>query len=357
MKAALIKGICMVVIVFVASMPAYSSVERSGGDSLHAIYEKVAPALVFITNKERDTFASGFVARIGEHIFILSNRHVLPEDETRADVHFVVLDKEGRMRKERRKFLNVLRRDTRADLMLIALDEELSDRYRTVALEFADTRIAIGDRVCTLGNPFGIIGAFSCGVISNILDRIEYKARMRPEWIGGRNLLQTDAMIIGGNSGGPLINMDGKVVGINTALLTTGMGFAITGDDARAFAEEAFFGKMRPLDRKAQWSGVVLEQISMDLYDTLRAKLDRFVRESVTENSFVVSYVAPESAASEIFKKGDVIYRVDGKPFFGSRHAFKEYLLRERRSGTVSFDVIRQFVPMTFVINLAAIAD
>ena len=155
---------------------------------------------------------------------VVTNNHVVDG----ADVIAVVLSD------ERAVTARVVRVDPRTDLALLRLDgvEGLP------ALRFADSdRLEPGDFVLALGNPFGVGQSVSSGIVSAVGRRARGLDLEVP-------LIQTDAAINPGNSGGALVDVDGRLVGINTAILTgsggsVGVGFAIPANVVRAHVEGA----------------------------------------------------------------------------------------------------------------------
>jgi serine protease Do len=131
-------------------------------------------------------------------------------------------------------------------------------------LKFADSdKARVGDWVMAIGNPFGLGGTVTAGIIS---------ARNRDFESGGpyANYIQTDASINQGNSGGPLFDLDGKVVGVNTAIFSTtggsiGIGFAIPSNQAKKMVEQLLeFGEIH-----RGWLGVRVQQMTDDIAESL----------------------------------------------------------------------------------------
>ena len=166
-------------------------------------------------------------------------------------------------------------------------------------LEFADSdKVRVGDPVIAIGNPFGLGGTVTAGIVSA-------DGRM----IGaGRydDFLQIDAPINQGNSGGPTFNLEGKVVGINTAIQTptggnVGIGFAIPANQAKRIIEDLH--EDGTVDRG--WLGVHIQGLDEDLAKSLG--LD-------DAEGALVAQVTPDSpAASAGFRQGDVILSYSGK--------------------------------------------
>ncbi len=153
----------------------------------------------------------------------------------------------------------VIGRDTKADLALL----KVTPKKPLVAVNFGSSaNIKVGDWVMAIGNPFGLGGTLTVGIIS---------AKQRDINAGPYDdFLQTDAAINKGNSGGPLFNMDGQVVGVNTAIISPtggsiGIGFAVPADTVTAVISQLKeFGQV-----KRGWLGVKIQSISEDIGESL----------------------------------------------------------------------------------------
>ncbi len=202
---------------------------------------------------------------------------------------------------DRREFsARVLLGDEEADLAILQIETE-------DALPFLDLRdsesVEVGELVLAIGNPFGVGQTVSSGIVSGL-------ARSRA---GGGNsglgyFIQTDAPINPGNSGGALIDMSGRLIGINTSILTrsggsNGIGFAIPSDLVAAFVAQARAGETsfgRP------WAGISGQPVDADMAGPLG--LDR-------PGGIIVSGMHPVSPFRDAgLQVGDVITRVGGQP-------------------------------------------
>ena len=142
---------------------------------------------------------------------------------------------------------------------------QIESDQKFTPVKFGDSDTArIGDWVIAIGNPFGLGGTVTAGIIS---------ARNRSIGLSRyEDYIQTDASINQGNSGGPLFNMDGDVVGINTAILgqsgSIGIGFAIPSNSAQKVINQLIeFG-----ETKRGWLGVRIQTVTKDIADV--EKLD-----------------------------------------------------------------------------------
>ena len=157
----------------------------------------------------------------------------------------------------------------------------------------------VGDWVIAIGNPFGLGGSLSAGVISAINRDINAGPY--------DSFIQTDAAINRGNSGGPLFNMRGEVIGVNSAIISpsggsVGIGFSIPSNLAKTVtAQLQSFGETR-----RGWLGVRIQQVTDELAEGLSLGKAR---------GALVSEISPDGPAEKGgVKVGDVIVRFDGKP-------------------------------------------
>ena len=190
----------------------------------------------------------------------------------------------------------VLGQDQKTDIAVLKIDPGDTD---LTAVPFGDSdNLRVGDWVLAIGNPFGLGGTVTAGIVS---------ARGRDIGNGPYDdFIQTDASINRGNSGGPLFNTDGEVIGINTAIFSqsggsVGIGFAISSNLAkRVTTQLAEFGTTR-----RGWLGVFIQEVTPDIADTLG--LDN-------ASGALVSSVNEKSPADDAgLEPGDVITSFDGK--------------------------------------------
>ncbi|RUT35146.1 Do family serine endopeptidase [Arsenicitalea aurantiaca] len=190
--------------------------------------------------------------------------------------------------------------DEKTDLAVLKVEVEREFPY----VEFGDSETAeVGDWVMAIGNPFGLGGSVTLGIVS---------ARNRDIQSGPYdNFIQTDAAINQGNSGGPLFDMDGKVVGINTAILarggsSLGIGFAVPVNLARPVLDQLTeFGETR-----RGWLGVGIQEVTEDI----AASLD-------LPNTFgaLVIDITASGPSDGVIREGDIIVEFDGKAILRMR--------------------------------------
>jgi serine protease Do len=213
----------------------------------------------------------------------------------------------------------VVGRDERTDIAVLKVtpDKPLP------ALNFGDSdHSRVGDWVIAIGNPFGLGGSVTAGIVS---------ARGRDIQQGPYdNFIQTDAAINRGNSGGPLFNMDGEVIGINTAIYSPsggsiGIGFSIPSNIAKmVVAQLRDFGRA-----KRGWLGVKIQQVTPDIAESMGLK--------EPSGALVASVEDGGPAAGASLRGGDIILKFDGQDI-------KEMRTLPR---TVAGTAIGREVPMT----------
>lgn len=232
--------------------------------------------------RKQTSLGSGFI--IDESGYVVTNNHVIDG----ADEISVRLQDDTELK------ATLVGKDPRTDLALLKVE---TSRKLTAVPWGNSSDIRIGDWVLAIGNPFGLGGTVTAGILS---------ARNRSMGGAYDDFLQTDASINRGNSGGPMFNMKGEVIGINSAILSpnggsVGIGFAIASNLAKPVIEQIRNGGQV----KRGWLGVRIQKLDEDVatgfgLDKARGALVS----SVQENS---------PAAKAQIKQGDVILKFDGR--------------------------------------------
>jgi serine protease Do len=245
-----------------------------------------------ILPRHATSLGSGFV--VDPAGYIVTNNHVIAD----ADEITVILHDNTSLKAQ------VVGRDTKTDIALLKVK---TDKPLT-AVSWGDSdKSRVGDWVLAIGNPFGLGGSVTAGILS---------ARQRDINSGPYDdFLQTDAPINRGNSGGPMFNMDGQVIGINTAIYSPsggsiGIGFAIPSTLAKAVVSELRTESDHTVHRG--WLGVRIQAVTGEIAESLGLDKPRgALVASVTDNG-------PAETAG--IQPGDVVLSFDGKPVDDMRH-------------------------------------
>jgi len=258
---------------------------------------------------KQTSLGTGFI--IDPKGFILTNNHVVEQtDEIRV-----------RTADGKEFAAKIVGRDPITDLALIRIKSDTP----FIPLILGDSnRLEVGDWVIAIGNPFGLGNTVTAGIVS---------AKYRQIGAGAYdNFIQTDTPINLGNSGGPLLNTDGEVIGINTAIFSqsggsVGIGFAIPINMAKDLLPQLKKGKVI-----RGWIGVTIQKVTPELKDKLNL---------ADEKGALVSDVDSRGPADESgIKRGDVIVSFDEKPIRESREL--AYIVASTPVGkTVFVEVIR----------------
>jgi S1-C subfamily serine protease len=295
-----------------------------------ALYERVRPSIVRVTTGEvsddpfdggREGLGSGVV--IDEDGRILTNYHVVDG----FDEVTVTFD-DGTVAQA-----EVIGRDPANDIAL--LDADVSDDVLDPATLGDSAAAKVGSVVAAVGNPFGLDGTFTTGVISGVNRTLSSGSNGRPI----RGLLQTDAAVNPGNSGGALFNLQGEVIGINTAIENpagtgfVGVAYAVPINTPRRFMTELTSGETidhprlgisgRSLAPRDAESLGVPQGVAVIAVDTGSAADDAGLRESANG-------------------QGDIIVEIDGEPmstfedladYIDSKKVGDEVTLKVHRDG------------------------
>jgi serine protease Do len=229
--------------------------------------------------RKAQSLGSGFI--IDDTGYVITNNHVIDN----AEKIMVILYDDTSFE------ATVVGKDPKTDVALLKIDPK---KTKLTAVKFGDSNnLRVGDWVMAIGNPFGFGGTVTAGIVS---------AR-------GRNLsgsyddyIQTDASINRGNSGGPLFDMKGNVVGINTAIFSqsggsVGIGFAVSSNLAKQVTDQLKqYGRT-----KRGWLGVLIQEITQEIADSLGMKS--------AKGALVSSATEGGPAEKAGVKTGDVILK------------------------------------------------
>ncbi len=238
----------------------------------------------FGTPQERQSSALGSGFIIDEKGILVTNNHVIEGAED------IVVQVNG----EKKFKATVIGADPLSDIAVLKIES----KEKFLPVRFGDSdKARIGDWVIAIGNPFGLGGTVTSGIIS---------ARNRSIGLSRyEDYIQTDASINSGNSGGPLFDMSGNVIGINTAILgrsgNVGIGFSIPSNSAKIVIDQLIkFG-----ETKRGWLGVRIQDVTKEIAEV--EKLDK-------PRGALVASVAPNSPSEKAgVKSGDIILEFNGE--------------------------------------------
>ena len=238
----------------------------------------------FGTPQERQSSALGSGFIIDKNGIVVTNNHVIEGAED------IVVQVNG----EKKFNAKVIGADPLSDIAIL----KISSKESFLPVKFGDSdKARIGDWVMAIGNPFGLGGTVTSGIIS---------ARNRSIGLSRyEDYIQTDASINSGNSGGPLFDMNGDVIGINTAILgrsgNVGIGFSIPSNSAKIVIDQLIkFG-----ETKRGWLGVRIQNVTKEIAEV----------ENLDEpRGALVASVAPNSPSEKAgVKSGDIILEFNGE--------------------------------------------
>lgn len=232
------------------------------------------------------SLGSGFIID-AENGYIVTNNHVVKDaEEVRVTLHDdTTIEAE------------VIGKDEKTDLAVLKVDPK---EHPLTAVTFGDSdKMRVGDWILAIGNPFGLGGTVTAGIIS---------AQQRDINAGPYDdFIQTDASINRGNSGGPMFDLDGEVIGVNTAIFSpsggsVGIGFAIPSNLVKPVINQLIeFGKTR-----RGWLGVRIQTVTDEIAESLGLDSPR--------GALVASVTDDGPAAVAKLEAGDIILEFDGKP-------------------------------------------
>jgi serine protease Do len=279
------------------------------------------------TTREAESLGSGFI--ISPDGYVVTNNHVISAGVKGATVDEITVTlTDGKEYKAK-----LVGHDEESDLAVLKIE---GTNFPFV--KFGNSQDArVGDWIIAIGNPFGIGSTVTAGIIS---------ALHRTTGLGGAfdRFIQTDASINRGNSGGPMFDMNGQVIGINSQILSptggnVGIGFAIPAEEAAPIVNTLMHGG----SVTRGYLGVTIQPMDDDSAEALGLPKN--------EGEIVNNVQSDGPAAKAGFQRGDVIVSVNGKPV--TQDQSLSYLVANVNPGTrVPFEVIRNGKHMTLTATV-----
>jgi Do/DeqQ family serine protease len=260
---------------------------------------------------------------------VVTNSHVV-KSRGETEIRVALADK--------REFdATVVSQDDKSDIAIIRIEGN-GEKFPAIEIEDSDT-LQVGDLVLAIGNPFGVGQTVTSGIVSAL-------ARSEIGRSDAQVFIQTDAAINPGNSGGALVDMQGRLIGINTMIFSqtggsVGIGFAIPSNLVRLYVDSAATGKkvQRP------WIGARLESVTRDIAEGLGL--------ARTSGAVVARVTAKGAAATAGLQEGDVIVRVDGFEVTDPRSVY--YRLTTRGVGNkAELEILRAGKAQKVALQLVA---
>lgn len=293
-----------------------------------AVSETVRPvvvhieAIVKIDDRRNQVTGSGVVA--SEDGLILTNHHVVERAEK------VTVSVPGRRTKYPAKILGT---DKQTDLAVLRIEPE----SKLATARFGDAgAVKVGQWVLAVGNPYGLDGTVSFGIVS---------AKGRNLGVEGvlNDFIQTDAMIDLGSSGGPLVDLDGRVIGINSRGQGRGIGFTIPIDTALEVRRQIEHGGI-----ERGWVGITMQPLDRDLA--------RYFGVPDASGVVVNSVSAGSPAKAAGLAPGDVITRFDGVAIEAEKDeelgAFQRQVARIEPGRAVAIEILREGKPVSLSLTV-----
>ena len=287
------------------------------GDEFFKQYFDMPPA-------DQTSLGSGVI--VSPDGYIITNYHVI---ENASDIMITLATQEE-------KSAQIIGSDPRTDIAVLKVETETP--LPTVLLGDSDA-LQVGDWAIAVGSPFGLSKSVTAGIISAT-------GRSNVGIVDYENFIQTDAAINPGNSGGALLDIDGQLIGINTAIFTksggyNGIGFAIPINSVqKVMADLIEHGQVI-----RGWIGVIIQAITPELRQQLGLS---------SNQGALISDVVPDGPAEQAgLKRGDVVIAVNGKSV-GTYNDLRNSISETAVDETVTLDIIRKQKRISKRVSVAA---
>lgn len=281
------------------------------------------------------TLGSGFI--ISKDGYILTNNHVI-DGADKIEISLMGKDKAATSKKENKFPATLVGRDPATDVALLKIKTPFDLPFAYLGNSKTITK---GEWVLAMGNPFGLDHSVSAGIVSAIGREINPGENRRFD-----DFIQTDAAINFGNSGGPLVNMKGEVIGINTAITAqgSGIGFAVPINIAKDVVAQ--------LKETGAVSRGYLGVTIQDVTDEMREAFGLSAAKGVVVNDIVAGGPASKSD----LRRGDVILKVNNDEVNDAK-SLQRSVARVKPGSPVTLEIIRKKQTMKITVKVGNLSD
>ncbi len=294
------------------------------GTSLPNLYSKIADSVVLVhgTSTDGEVQGSGFVYEYSGRMVVITNFHVV-FDTTKLSVTFS--NGNGYA-------ATVLGNDSYADLAVLSVSAPSSE-FKPLNI-VSSSSLRVGDQVIAIGNPYGLVGSLTSGIVSAVGRTLQEDYTMN---FSIANVIQTSTPINPGNSGGPLLNAVGDVVGITTAIVSDsqGLGFAIPSNTIlREIPALVSTGQYR----SHSYMGIHVSDMNYDLAQEIKANVTYGVLIPQGNGQTIID---PNGPSNGRLQEGDIIIALNGTKITNN-DAMASYLEEKTLPGdTLVITVVR----------------
>ncbi|HEV8244188.1 MAG TPA: DegQ family serine endoprotease [Polyangiaceae bacterium] len=338
----------------VTILPHPALTQVGGSVSVADIAERALPAVVNVSLKKMSHVpAGGFMFPFfdgpggeerqeqgaGSGVIVSADGYVVTANHVVSDASEIKVTTS-----DRREFdAEVVGTDPKTDLAVIKLKGKVSG---LMPIELGDSsRLRLGDVVLAIGNPFNVGQTVTMGIVSA-------KGRSELGIYGGggyEDFIQTDAAINPGNSGGALVNMEGKLVGINTAILSRSGGYQGVGFAIPTSMVSPIFESLRKYGKVTRgWLGVSIQDVDQDLVQAMKLP--------VAHGVIIADVVPGTPAANAGLHRGDVVTKVDGHDI-DTAARFRNTIAATGVARKVALEVVRDGQTRTINAELGAMPN
>jgi HtrA serine peptidase 2 len=230
-----------------------------------------------------------------------------------------------------------------ADLAIVQMD---SNQQKLPYLTLGDSdRIRAGEHCIAVGSPLSLSNTVTAGIVSNV-------GRTSSELgLFGRNInyIQTDCMITSGNSGGPLVNLDGEVIGINSMKAMTGISFSLPINYAKLFLADIEKKKIKQFTSKPttnrRYLGIKMFSLTPQIIEEMRSRMPMIL--SINKGVYIAGVMLNSTAQRAGLQPGDIIIQVNGEDIETSADLMKHV----QEDETLNLKVLRNGIVFNIVVT------